>query len=61
MPNVVDLDVRRRDVVEAMESERHAALHDGLSLNGVLQPQLVGPGTAAAGLRRHLHEVGEPA
>jgi len=40
-----------------LETERLAALVDGLSLNGVLQPGLLDPATAAAALRRHLDQV----
>ena len=40
-----------------LETERLTALVDGLSLNGVLQPQLLDPATAAAALRRHLVEL----
>jgi DNA-binding transcriptional regulator YbjK len=40
-----------------LETERLAALIDGLSLNGVLQPQLLSSATATAVLRRHLNAV----
>ncbi len=44
-----------------METERLTALVDGLSLNGVLQPDLLSPAAAIAALRRHLNEVSQPA
>jgi DNA-binding transcriptional regulator YbjK len=43
-----------------LETERLAALIDGLSLNGVLQPDLLPPATATAVLRRHLNEISRP-
>jgi DNA-binding transcriptional regulator YbjK len=43
-----------------LETERLTALIDGLSLNGVLQPDLLPPATATAVLRRHLNEISRP-
>jgi DNA-binding transcriptional regulator YbjK len=44
-----------------LETERLAALIDGLSLNGVLQPQLLDSVTMTAVLQRHVNEVSQPA
>ena len=42
-----------------LETERLTALLDGLTLNGVLQPQLLDPGTTTAVLQRHLSQVSQ--